>query len=129
MGSPPPLPPLVPPLAPPFPRPGAAVAPGPAVTRLPVPLDQLPPELQPVAERIEAYWQGKPGNRSRAAFAAMLEELELVHARAGRPGVSQLLRQATQAGWSLLNGEAWLAQHREELALAKHPAYQVFRAP
>lgn len=124
-GTPPLLTPLVPPLA----QPAAAGAPGPTATRLPVPISQLPVVLQPVAERIEAYWLGKPGNRSRAAFAAMVEELELVHARAGRPGVSQLLRQATQAGWALLNGEAWLAQHREELALAKHPAYQVFRAP
>ena len=92
-------------------------------------INELPPQLQPLAERIEAYWLSKPGSRSRAAFSAMLEELELVLLRAGRQGVSQLLRQATQAGWALLNSEAWLAQHREELALAKHPAYQVFRAP
>ena len=98
-------------------------------TRLPVSITELPPQLQPLAERIEAYWLSKPGSHSRAAFAAMVEELELVLLRAGRQGVSQLLRQATQAGWALLNSEAWLAQHREELALAKHPAYQVFRAP
>ena len=101
----------------------------PRATRLPVTISELPPQLQPLAERIEAYWLSKPGSRSRAAFSAMLEELELVLLRAGRQGVSQLLRQATQAGWALLNSEAWLAQHREELALAKHPAYQVFRAP
>ena len=101
----------------------------PRATRLPVTISELPPQLQPLAERIEAYWLSKPGSRSRAAFLAMLEELELVLLRAGRQGVSQLLRQGTQAGWALLNSEAWLAQHREELALAKHPAYQVFRAP
>lgn len=101
----------------------------PRATRLPVTISELPPQLQPLAERIEAYWLSKPGSRSRAAFSAMLEELELVLLRSGRQGASQLLRQATQAGWALLNSEAWLAQHREELALAKHPAYQVFRAP
>ena len=101
----------------------------PRATRLPVTISELPPQLQPLAERIEAYWLSKPGSRSRAAFSVMLEELELVLLRAGRQGVSQLLRQATQAGWALLNSEAWLAQHREELAQAKHPAYQVFRAP
>jgi hypothetical protein len=92
-----------------------------------VPVHALPRELQGVADRIEGYWLAKSGSRSRQAFSAMLEELSSVAARAGHQGVSQLLRQATQAGWPTLNAQAWLAQHREELAMASHPAYQVFR--
>jgi hypothetical protein len=89
---------------------------------------QLPPELQPIATRIEGYWRSKGGSRSPAAFQALLEELCVVVARAGVQGVSQLLRQATQAGWPTVNSQAWLAQHREELAMARHPAYREFRA-
>jgi hypothetical protein len=105
-----------------------ALPPPPRAERLPMPLSTLPPPLQAVAVQIERYWLAKGGSRSRQAFQAMVEELLPVAARAGQQGVSQLLRQATQAGWPTLNGQAWLAQHREELALAKHPAYQVFRA-
>ncbi len=111
--GPPPPPPLPPP----------AVAP-----HLPVPVEALPLPLQCIADRIEAYWLGKGGNRSQQAFAVMLEELSAVALRAGHQSAAQFLRQATQAGWPTLNAETWLAQHRQELALERHPAYQVFRA-
>lgn len=94
-----------------------------------MPVSALPQELRCVADRIEDYWLAKSGSRSRQAFQAMLEELRAVAARAGPRGVSHLLRQATQAGWPMLSAQAWLSQHREELAMARHPAYQVFRAP
>lgn len=116
-----PVPSLGPPPPPPLPPPARA-------DHLPVPVGALPVELQCVADRIEGYWLAKGGSRSRQAFSAMLEELSAVAVRAGHQGVSQLLRQATQAGWPTLNGQAWLAQHREELAMVNRSAYQVFRA-
>jgi hypothetical protein len=111
------------PYAPKPPPEPAAVA-----TRLPLVVDQLPSGLQPIADRIEGYWLGKSGARTRAAFEAVLEELQLVLAAAGRSGVLELLRQAAQAGWPSLNARAFLAQRSREPDLSKFPAYQVFRA-
>jgi len=111
------------PFARPAPPEPAAVAP-----RLPVAVERLPAGLRPIADRVEAYWLGKAGARNPAAFQALVEELVLVLARAGRPGVVELLRQALQAGWPALNGSLWLAQRHREPDLSAHPAYQVFRA-
>jgi hypothetical protein len=96
--------------------------------RLPVPVAQLPQGLRPIADRVEAYWLGKGGARSPAAFQAVVEELELVLDRAGRQGVVELLRQALQAGWPALNGSLWLAQRQREPDLSRHPAYRPFQA-
>lgn len=82
----------------------------------------------PSAERIAGYWQTKAGSRSPQAFAALLEELLPVADAAGHQSVAQLLRQATQAGWPTINGSAWLSSHRDELAMAHHPAYREFIA-
>ncbi len=119
-GEPIPEPHWGPPPPPPLPPPARA-------DHLPVPVSELPPGLQCLADRIEDYWLSKAGGRSRQGFSAMLEELNRLLPRAGQEGVSQLLRQATQAGWPTLNGEAWLLQHREELAMRSNPAYRVFR--
>jgi hypothetical protein len=88
----------------------------------------LPGALAPLAGRIEAYWRAKTGSRSQPALDALIEEMQLVLDRAGPEALSQLLRQATQAGWPSLCGETWLGRNREAELIARHPAYQEFRA-
>ncbi len=97
-------------------------------TRLPLPVAQLPAGLQPIADRIEEFWLSKAGSRTPVAFRALVEELQLVLPVAGRNGVLELLRQASQAGWPAINGRAWLSQRSREPDLSNHPAYRVFRA-
>jgi hypothetical protein len=111
------------PYAPKRPPEPAAVAP-----RLPLPVSDLPAALQPIADRIEAYWLGKAGARTRVAFDALVEELELVIPAAGRSGVRDLLRQATQAGWPVINARGWLAHRNREPDLTNHPTYRTFTA-
>jgi hypothetical protein len=96
--------------------------------RLPLPVADLPAALQPIADRIEAYWLGKAGARSLPAFAALIEELELILPKAGRSGVQELLRHASQAGWPVINGRTWLAHRNREPDLSNHPAYRTFPA-
>jgi hypothetical protein len=95
---------------------------------LPLPVEQLPAGLQPIADRIESFWLGKGGARSEAAFRALIEELQLVLPAAGRSGVVELLRHAAQAGWPAINARAWLNQRSREPDLHNHPAYRTFRA-
>jgi hypothetical protein len=111
------------PYAPKPPPEPAAVAP-----RLPVPVADLPAALQPIADRIEAYWLDKAGSRSLPAFEALVEELELILPKAGRSGVQELLRHASQAGWPVINGRTWLAHRNREPDLTNPPAYRTFPA-